>query len=508
MANAINARILGDEYQALFFWLKACEMLLEYSNISSVSFEDPEIKSFDDIVIRYKTPVKDSRGKRIYVEYYQIKYHVDYRDYITLDKLLDPKFINATRNSFLQNVRDASEILNKEEKLGNSILVTPWSIHPDDELAKLKIIDVESGYFNFKKLFDGKERSIVSKLRGKMKNHLEIVEDNELESTLKPIKIWSNFYSMDILIKQLNSNLISVGLKPIDLTRSFNPYVSLIQRLFREGTLKFDKESLLKICKAEGLWVGSNIMLSEELPIGVRSFLRKAENMENETSNMICLIDYFKGRHLKSDYDWNSDVRESIEGFIDQFLDEGRSYCIHLDTHGSVAFTIGHFLDPKSGVSVVPVQKGLKGRNIWRPDFDVSKEQYSMWDVDHQLINQDGNIIVVLIEMTHSVLEDVESYIEDNHLSVKSLIRFYFDGGTSHNVIQDGIHAMHLANEIAKVLNNLEKKDRVKNYHFFGAGPNGFWFFLGQLSKVFGDITLYEYDFERTKEYSPTIHLP
>ncbi len=508
LANAINARILGDEYQALFFWLKACEMIFDYSKISSISFEDTEVKSLDDIVIKYKVPIKDRHGEKIHKEYYQVKYHVDYRDHITLDKLLNPKFINATKNSFLQKVRDASEVLNKEHELGSAILVTPWSIHPDDELAKLKIIDVEGGYFKLKNLFDGKERSNASKLREKLKGHLELNEDNELERILRPIKIWSNFFSIDMLIKTLNLNLVAAGLKPIDATQRVNPYVSLIQRLFQEGQLEFDKESLLEICKEEGLWVGSNVMLSEELPIGVRSFLRRAENMENETSHMVCLTDYFKGRYLASDYDWNNDIRESIEGFVNQFLEEGRSYCIHLDTHGSAAFTIGHFLDPKSGVSAVPIQKGLKGRSIWRPDFTVPKEQYSMWNVDHQLISQDGNNIVVVIEMTHSALEDVKSYIEDNHLSVKSLIRFYFNNGTSYNVIQDGIHAMHLANEVAKVLNVLEKKDRVKHYHFFGSGPNGFWFFLGQLSKSFGDLTLYEFDFERTKEYSPTIHLP
>jgi len=508
LANAISARISGDKYQALFFWLKACDMLLDNSNISTIGFEDPEIKSFDDVVIKYRQPIKDFRGNSIYKEYYQVKYHVDYRGHITVDKLLDPKFINATKNSFLQKVKEASKILNRESELGSAIMITPWSIHPDDEMAKLKIIDAEGGYFRLENLFDGKQISNASKLREKFKLHLDICEDKELEEILRPIRICSNFYNTEILTNLLNISLISVGLKPIDLTKRNNPYVSLIQRAFQEGQLEFDKESIMQLCKEEHLWVGSSIKLTDEIQIGVRSFLRRAENMENETAHMSCLTSFFNGRYLNDDYDWNNDIKKSIGDFVNQFLEVGRSYSIHLDTHSSVAFTLGHLLDPKSGISAVPVQKGLKGKSIWRPDSSIPKEQYSLWKVDHEIINESGKDIVIVFEMTHPVLEDVKSYIEENELSVKSIVKFYFDSGTSHNIIQDGIHAMYLANEISVTLNSLDKKDRIRHYHIFGSGPNGFWFFLGQLSRGLGNLTLYEYDFEHTKDYTPTIHLP
>lgn len=100
MADSIKARNLGDDYQILFFWLKACEMLSDYSNIGEISYEDSEIKSLDDVVVSYKEPIKDTSGNLIYKEYYQVKYHVDYRGHITADNLMNPKFINATKHSF------------------------------------------------------------------------------------------------------------------------------------------------------------------------------------------------------------------------------------------------------------------------------------------------------------------------------------------------------------------------------------------------------------------------
>ncbi|WP_197491579.1 SAVED domain-containing protein [Bacillus sp. SJS] len=508
MADSIKARNLGDEYQILFFWLKACELLNDYSNIDRISYENSEIRSLDDVVVSYKKPIKDISGNSIYIEYYQVKYHVDYRGNITADNLMDPKFINASKHSFLEKVKGALPLLNKDNKTGIAILVTPWSINPADELAKLKIIDTKVGKFREEILFDGKNNSFVAKLRNKLKVHLGVTQDSELRDILKPIRIWGGFPQYEVLVRNLNGQFSSVGLKPIDMSQRINPYVSLLQRLFQEGITTFNKEELIMICKEQGLWSGKNIMRAEESPVGIRSFLRRAENMENDTSAMICLLEYFNGRYLKDKYTWNEDVKGATEGFIREYLDEGRSYCIYLDTHSSVAFTAGFFLDPKSGVNVVPVQKGLSGREIWRPNSNVPKERYPVWKIEQENIDENGNDIVIVIEMTHHANEDVKEFIGSNNLSVKSVIRFHFEDGPSYSSIQDGIHARYLANDISLTLNKLSKEDRKRRYHIFGSGPNGFYFFLGQFSRSFGQVSLYEYDFEISKEYYETINLP
>ncbi|WP_269317794.1 SAVED domain-containing protein [Exiguobacterium sp. KJ 601] len=508
MANPIKARSLGDEYQILFFWLKACDMLKDHSNVDTISYEDQKIKSLDDIVIRYKKPTRDMTGKLVHKEYYQVKYHVDYRNSITLENLISPKFINAAKYSFLEKVKEAIPDLNKEDEPGVAFLVTPWSIHPDDPLAKLKIVDTKGGYFKEEILFDGKSKSHIAKIRGTLKNHLKIEDDEELKIILEAIRIRSNFHQYESLIQFLNGQLLTVGLKPIDLSQRINPYVDLLRRLFQEDQTKFNKEELIEICKSEDLWIGHNIMLNEEVPIGIRSFNRRAENLENNTTTMTCLLHYFEGRYLKDEFSWNIAIKGALEDFIRCNLAEDSSYCIYLDTHSTIAFTTGFFLDPKSGIKAVPIQKGLSGRAIWRSDSRVPREQYPMWQVSHDVIDENGSDIVIVIEMTHPAVQDVKDYIETNQLSAKSILRFYFEESSGFNSIHDGNHAMYLANEISKTLNGLQKEDKKRRYHFFGAGPNGFWFFLGQLSRNFGQLTLYEYDIEITKDYFPTIDLP
>jgi hypothetical protein len=323
MTGAIKARMLGDDYQAVFFWLKACDMISDYSHIESISFESPELKSLDDVVVHYRKPIRGQQGNLIYKEYYQIKYHVDQRGYFTIDSLMDPEFINASKYSFLERVKEASEVLNQEGKQGSAIFLSPWVIHPDDAMAKLKLIDNNGGHFKLQNLFDGRERSQVSKIRAKLKEHLDIQSDDELKQILRPIRICSGFLSMDTLIKMLNGQLMVAGLQPINLTKRSNPYIQLLQRLFREGQIEFNKESLIKVCKEEGLWTGKNIIMAEEVPVGIRSFSRRAENMENDTEHMLCLLDQFNGRYLNDNFDWNQDIRKLVEDFVTQHLEVG-----------------------------------------------------------------------------------------------------------------------------------------------------------------------------------------
>lgn len=93
---------------------------------------------------------------------------------------MDPAFINETKFSFLQKVKEASFLLNNEGEQGRAVFVLPWAIHPDDDLAKLKLIDNNVSHFKLDLLFVSKRASRVAKLREKLKKHIDIQSDKEL----------------------------------------------------------------------------------------------------------------------------------------------------------------------------------------------------------------------------------------------------------------------------------------------------------------------------------------
>ena len=97
--------IIGEFCSGKGTWKYAIQMFRD-SDIEQIGYEYGKVKSFDDIVICYK---KEQRFRDTYIdtEYIQVKFHLKQSDEITMDNLLDPAFINAKTNSFLQNVVNA-----------------------------------------------------------------------------------------------------------------------------------------------------------------------------------------------------------------------------------------------------------------------------------------------------------------------------------------------------------------------------------------------------------------
>ena len=107
MAKAIAARMDGDDYQARWFWIKACELLEPFKSVERVAFEDPSLKSMDDVVVYYSSGASDPFGVTRVADFYQVKFHVLQSGAITADALADPAFINAEAVSFLQRAYNA-----------------------------------------------------------------------------------------------------------------------------------------------------------------------------------------------------------------------------------------------------------------------------------------------------------------------------------------------------------------------------------------------------------------
>ena len=164
MARAVSARMQGDDYQARFFWLQVCRLFQPHTKVASVGYEVEDAKAFDDVVVAYYPPVNDDRGGRVTTDYFQVKFHVSQDGAIGFDSLMDPRFIGATRFSFLERLRDAY-IKTKQRGGCRFTLVTPWAIDPADPLAHL--INNNAGQLHLNRLFEPGARSRMGHLRRK-----------------------------------------------------------------------------------------------------------------------------------------------------------------------------------------------------------------------------------------------------------------------------------------------------------------------------------------------------
>lgn len=507
MNKSINARDQGDDYQRLFFWHYALKMFNPYTGVEKIVYEADNVKSFDDVVVYYKEdkPCLDCMHNSINIDFFQVKFHVTNDNAFTWDGLMDPKLIHAKSVSIMKRLRNAQEIYDGDGI--RFILVSPWVINPNDKLSE--IVSNRENEIRIDKLFDGRPRTKMAKMRQKMIKHLELSNDDELKRVLLPFRLWHNYQNSDRLMELINVELSNSGFKPIKNNSILNPYVDLIKRWSLNGKSEFTKEFIIDECKREGLYLGSKSLDSEHIEVGIRSFHRRAENMQDETKKMLCLLKFFNGRYIKSDFHWNKDIFNELDDFTKTLIPQNK-YRLHIDAHLSIGFVAGYLLDSKTGINICPVQKTAKGIEDWCLEED-SDIKYVELENEIIILSEDKKDVALVLGLTHNILTDVKKYIENEQMGISKIITCSLGEHSGPDSIQDGKHAKKLANNISNILKERRDMEEKRNtLHIFGACPVSFIFYLGKLSRSFGKVILYEYDFEGFENgtYSQSFTLP
>jgi len=507
MNKQINARMQGDDYQALFFWYFALKMFYPHTGVKKVVYEADNVKSFDDVVVYYKKdkPGLDCNNNPINIDFFQVKFHVTNSNAFTWNGLMDPKFVNAKTVSIMERLRNAQEMY-KEEIGTRFSLVSTWSIDSQDKLSEI-VSNYHDGIL-IDKLFDNRPRTQMAKMRRSMSEHLNLTED-ELKEMLMSFRIWHNYSSYQRIIEEINNDLMHLGFKPIENDSIRNPYVDLIKQWSYRGKSEFNKDFIIEECKREGLFLGNNSSDSDYEDVGIRSFYRRAENMQDETEIMLCLLKFFNGRYIKSDYNWDGEIFDELNEFTKEF-NSSEKYRLHLDTHLSISFVTGYLLDSKSGIEIYPMQKSMNKKEFWYPKEDSDKD-YSDWQVYQEIVSEDAKDVALVLSVTHDISHEVNEFIEDVKLEISKIIYCNVGGNTRPDAILDGMHAHKLAISLSGLLKERRDRQEKKNkLHIFAACPVGFMFYLGKLSRSFGKVVLYEHDFEglRDELYLKSFELP
>ena len=508
MTKAVIPRMQGDDYQARFFWLQACRLFAPHSRVCRVGYELKDVPFFDDVAVFYGESIPDVRGGLVRADYYQVKFHVDQAGAFTWDALVDSDFIRA-KSSLLQRLQVVQSELAPKGEGCRFYVVAPWPVHPDDELAEL--ISNQGGELRLQVLFDGTtERSAMGKIRAAWRADLGLVDDTELERVLRPLRIKSNAGDLESLRERLNDKLGLAGLKPIAAQSQVSPYDDLIRKIRATDQSEFTRDQLRDICERERLWVGAQMPSQEAVQVGVRSFMRWAEFMEDETAVMLSLVKHFDNRMIRDRRLWQEAVYPELAVFLWEKMRESCLYHLHLDVHASIAFAAGYCLPSKSGVNVTPVQRTPWGTVAWQPGHFEGDEDSPSWSHAEIERTSDGNDVAVVISATHDALGDVQIYLDRTLPNVRRVVSLAARPKPSSTAVRDGTHALALAQEVASAVKCRSSEERMGTLHLFAAAPNALVFFLGQLAHSFGPCMLYEYDFESNAPgaYEPSLMFP
>ena len=504
MARQIVARQQGDEYQARWFWLQACALLDDVSKVERVVHEDDALKSFYDVAVYYRSGYKSNQGLPLNADFFQVKFHVTSNGALKGESFCDPAFIGATTVSLLHRIKNAYEHCCSNRIYHRLTIYSPWAIHPDDHLASVH--SQSDGSIRWDNLATGGDRSKSGTLRNLWKEHLGLHGDDELGRILANVRIKQG-PTLDDLAQNLNWRLAANGLKPVDENCLIHPYDELTRKMLASNMNELNARSLLDLCGREGLLVRTPTRQANTTSLGIRSFLRWAEDLQNQTQSMICLSHHFEGRGVIDHGDWNTRIPDSLSMFIHQHIARGGSYRLHLDAHSSIAFLAGHFLPEKMGIHVEIVQHSGGGISHW--DFANGQgASYDSWEFVEEACHHGRTEWALAIGLTHNIKDDVLRYVGESLPSVGHVVLALPAGGPSSSSVRDGAHAEELASHLIHYLRSAGSCIGAENrVHIFSAAPNGFTFCLGRKMHPFPRWTLYEFDFGSGEigAYSPSI---
>lgn len=514
MSNAVIARQQGDDYQARFFWYKACKLYLRGTNAVKVAWEKNESPGFDDVSVYYSPARLDKvTGNEIDSEYFQVKFHVDHDRGFNCDALMDCSFIGNKTESLLQRLH---KNFKKDPTLFQRSLyhiVNTWGI---DNADMLKNIVDNNGAIRLEKLFDGTtDRSAYGQIRLNWRNHLGLDTDDELKEILTPLRINHGAKGLDFFTEDLNFRLQAVGIQPILESQRASVFTNLIQQLHAEQRTIFTKDELLEILKKEKLLIDREESRESIYRIGIRSFKRGTDTIAFETEDYLCLLHHFIGRFAIDECLWESEILPALSAFSERVVAHNKPLHIHLDTHHSIAFAFGYNLDSKCGISTGIIQKTRSGRILFEENHEsedyLKRENTPNWLYVDEIIDEAGSDIVLSLNVTHDIQGDVREYVIKNLDNVSRIVSATIIDGPSPVSIRNGNHILLAVQELVrKIRLTRTAQEKLGCMHLFVAAPNALLFSLGQHFKVFGKLKLYEYDFEcnRSGSYHLSIKLP
>jgi hypothetical protein len=210
---------------------------------------------------------------------------------------------------------------------------------------------------------------------------------------------------------------------------------------------------------------------------------------------------------------WQEKVFPELHGFLKDSVDRKRPILLDFAAHQSLAFAAGWVLEAKSGLDVHVWQRTQGKPLAWHPEDDAASESEELWleRPDIELLKGGPDLALALSVSNDRVASEARAFVEREGIAVDRIIDAMISPCPGSQSVQGGRHALRLAQALVPRVRERRPHERAGRLHIFGSAPNAFLFYLGQLSRSFGRIVLYEYAFgydDNYAAYQKSIELP
>ena len=474
-----GARISGDDYQHLYTWMSALELLLEDSPVTKVEFE-VQAGNVDDLVVHH------SVGSTVYN---QIKFAMSQRQPLSHEWFTNPS--RPGSRTPLQRFYSSWLSLESNGCPPEMALQTNRSPAPGDPI--LKHTSGRTGKVVPRLAQEG-PKSDSGRVRTEWAGHIGICED-ELLQMLANLEIRTGRASLEQLRDQCTWVMRAVGLRgdpgAVDIG------VSEIRRLVGEGVRELDADSLRDIAETKNLMAGTSraTLLIQSL---------EADPWPEAAISAVYWVDLFEGsdafsrRQLVNPETWNTRLKEELRAAVDEIKRQRyREVLVAGTMRLSTGLAVGLELSEVGGFQIAILgREGEWSSAGARSPMELLREEIPLGA---------GNEIALAVSISADIREDVLHFLRCRGTPVDKLIVYSPVAGASRSSIPGVAEGLGLAHEVSAAM-RADTRDLGSRVHLFQAGPLPLSVILGHLWNRMPSTQLYD-DMGPGRGYAPTFLL-
>jgi hypothetical protein len=402
MANQVAARLAGDDYQHLYSWWHALELLDLHAGVKEVWIEDDRAGSFDDVTVHYEAASR--RAGR----FYQVKYHVDQRSAYSTDAFLD----RTSGSSLLQKFWRTWQKIASTGRDPLLVLFSNWSWDSADALGGC--IDGRDGSFK-PDFLSASDRSDVGKLRVRWQTECggSAGEFAAFVATLQ-LRLGSTNAAADVG-ERVAERMRNHGLK--DDESALFVASGIVRDWIKNGTRRLTKELL------ESLLAVKDLHAKEpERSVTVYMETIKKRRFDLEPDYLLDWRKHFSGTDYERSHRivdpalWNGRMLPELQSLEERINRETSAQLIRARglSRLSAWFAFGNVFSRVAGYEI-EIQQGI---SLWRTDARPSPD-FKLTPSRTPEVPKSASGLAVGLSVTGSLVPDMRTYLSS----------ISFDGG-------------------------------------------------------------------------------
>lgn len=482
MANQVRARLSGDDYQHLYTWYTALELIMTEKRVEYIIIEDENAGHVDDVTVCYSLESDNPSC------FYQIKYHVDHRNMYSANNLIEN---NGKGTSLLEKFWKTWKILNNQrpDQRIKLVLLSNWMWDHEDPIRNFI-----SGHNNGIKEEFWQDKKIGA-VREQWKEHLQASE-TEFREFVQCLRFRLGFDCTEELESRVLERMGNLGLNSDAVI--LNTVIGIVRSWIKRGEQKLEKESFERILKDYKL----HRPVNAEYSMTVYLITIKKQKFDIEPDHIIDWQNLFEGDELKKGYqllnplDWNERLLPELQAFEAKINQE--TDCRFIRARGlsrlSAWFAFGSTFSEVARYTIEIAQ----ATSLWRTDAEknnnfrliVTNKNASQYG---EIIEGEGSTVAVGISITGSLDDDVREYLAECNEKIAALLLLQPEHGVGSNSLQNAGDVVALADVAKDYMQRFVKYRKATRLLLFYYGPISGACFIGhRLNAVCKEIQIME----------------